>query len=219
MSRLKNPSIPSFRENWDDVYGGTERGSSLVADHVAGFYWDDLRAPATGLNPPGAVSDPDRDSTTGHWLFDKNSTETIIAIFQFPHNWVEGTDINVHIHWIKEAISTVVWELEYKWYNVNGVYPASYTTLTTSSVTPHDFGAVSPPVNVPVISSFSTIAGTGKTISSTVEARISRLGGDGSDNYDQDARFAEVDIHILRSGHGSEGAFIRTLKESDIAGA
>ena len=218
MARLTNSAYPHVRSDWDDIYTGTRRGSRLAADHIAGLTWDDLRAPATGINPPGAVSDPDIDTTTGHLLFADNSTETVAIFFQFPHNYAEGTDITPHVHWIKQGANPVVWQLEYIWYNIAGEYTGSYTTITTSGASP-DYGDVSPAVEVHTISFFERIAGTGKTISSMFECKLSRLGGDAGDTYSGDARFVEFDLHYLKLGHGSEGAGARVADFSDIAGA
>lgn len=217
MARLTNSAYPHLLI-WDEVYNGTQLGNRYIADHIAALTWDDLRAPATALNPPGAVSDPDIDTTTGHYLFDKNGTETLIVFLQFPHYYAEGTAVTAHVHWIKEAAGTVVWQLEYKWYNpAGGEYPGSYTAITTSTVIT-DYGEVSPAVNVGTMSFFPRIDGTDKLISSMFECKVSRLGGDGSDDYDQDARFVEFDIHFLGVGHGSVAAGSRDDHQRDIAG-
>ena len=217
MARLKNSAYPHVRNAWDNIYNNTEYGQQLVADHVAGLTWDDLRAPATAVNPPGAASDPDIDPNTGHFLFADNATETIIIFYQMPHDWAEGSNIRSHIHWIKEGAGTVVWQLEYKFYNISAEYPSSYTTVTSSTVLT-DYGEVSPAVNVHTMSFFPAIAGTGKTISAMIECKFSRLGGDASDDYSGDARFVEADIHYLKLGHGSETADNKVFGESDIAG-
>jgi len=66
--------------------------------HLSGFrltdsVYDDLRFPAQGINPPGAASDPDLESTTGLLLFGTVGTETIADVAQMPHTWKEGTNI------------------------------------------------------------------------------------------------------------------------------
>ena len=218
MARLTNSAYPHLRAAWDEIYTETSLGNRYVADHVAGLTWDDLRAPAAGLNPPGAVSDPDFDTTTGHALFDDSATEALVVFFQFPHHYASGTQIRSHIHWIKEGTGTVVWQMQYKWYNVGAEWPGAYTSLNTTSVSP-DYGEVSPAVDVHTISAFAAIDGTGKTISSMLEIRFGRLGGDASDTYTGDARFVELDVHYLSVGHGSEQEYSKVFGESDMAGA
>ena len=217
MARQTNSEYPNVRPEWDAIYGRTQEGDRLVADHVASLSWDDLTAPASGINPPGAVSDPDIDTATGHLLFDKASTETIVVFFQLPHTYAEGTNVTPHVHWIKEATGVVVWQLEYKWYNISGAYPANYTTVTSSTVLT-DYGEVSPAVNVHTISFFARAAGAGHTISSMFECKLSRLGGDAADDYDQDARFTEIDLHYLSYGHGSKDPGEREVDFTGLVG-
>jgi len=71
----------------------------MSAVPLLGF--DDLRFPATAINPPGAVNDPGFDATNGGWLFDAVATEVLFLIVQMPHSWKEGTSIEPHIHWQK----------------------------------------------------------------------------------------------------------------------
>lgn len=42
-------------------------------------FWEDLRFPAAGINPPGAVADPTRDTTDGRLVFSA-SADNIMAI-------------------------------------------------------------------------------------------------------------------------------------------
>ena len=61
---------------------------AIVTDNILGDEgggWDDLRFPAQGINPIGAAGDPDRDSTTGLFLFDSGLTETLAGVSQMPH--------------------------------------------------------------------------------------------------------------------------------------
>ena len=60
---------------------------TLTADDftLTNTSWDDLTFPAAGLNPPGAASDPDRDTTFGYLLFAASGTEIITGAVQLPH--------------------------------------------------------------------------------------------------------------------------------------
>ena len=165
-----------------------------------------------------AFTEPDVDTATGHLLFSATETNTIIALFQIPHTYAEGTNVRPKVRWIKEASGVVVWQLEYKWYNISGSFPANYTTLTTSTVLT-DYGAVSPAVNVHTVSYFADIDGTSMSISSMLECKVSRLGADGSDTYAQAARYVEFNVEYLRLGHGSETTTAKRFAASDIAGA
>src|SRR6056297_1943626 len=93
--------------------------------------WDDLRAPATAINPPGQVSDPDWDNTNGGFLFDAAGTETLWIIVQMPHTWKLGSNIRPHLHWMPTNTNegNVLWRMEYKWTNYQGTDAATFTTL------------------------------------------------------------------------------------------
>ena len=203
---------------WHDVFNSTAQGRRLIADHVAALTWDDLRAPASAINPPGQASDPSLDANTGHFLFSASQTNLLYIFLQMPHDFAEQTGITPHIHWIKEAAGTVLWQLDYKWYNpAGGEWPDSYTTTQTTTVIT-DYGEVSPAVNIGTMSFFPRIDGTGMNISSMFECKVSRIGGDASDTYGTTARFVEFDIHYQKVGHGSEAPGARDDHQREISG-
>lgn len=165
--------------------------------------WDDLRFPASSINPPGQAADPDFDTTNGGWLFAAAGTEVLFLSGQLPHGWNEGSIIKPHIHWQKttSAAGDVVWQLEYKWSPINEVMDAAFTTITVSSTvngTPDTDEA-----NKHLISSFGEISAADKNISDMLMMKISRLGDDGDDTYGADARLIEFDIHYQSVAHGT----------------
>jgi hypothetical protein len=159
--------------------------------------WDDLRAPATGINPPGQASDPDWDLTNIGFLFDKSSTESVQIVLQLPHGYIEGTFIYPHIHWEPTDTDTgdVLWRMSYKWRN-NHEVDAGFTTV-------EQLAPGSGIANRSQINGFGAIGKEDATISSMFECTISRIGGDASDTYDNDARFKEFDIHVQLDDFGS----------------
>jgi len=95
--------------------------------------WDDLRAPFTQIRR-GALDKPDFDYTNIGLLFPQNdAAEIIYIIFQMPHNYKLGTNIYPHIHWQQMNGNSVVWKLEYKWFNKGGLVPAGFTAVTANS--------------------------------------------------------------------------------------
>jgi hypothetical protein len=158
--------------------------------------WDDLRAPATAINPPGLVSDPTFDSTNIGWLFDPSSTEILFIILQMPHSYSEGTNIIPHVHWesTDSNVGTVKWRLEYKWTNVGDIESGSYTAI---DITPSTDGNSLKSL----ISGFGEISKTGARISSILSVKLSRIGGD--DTYTGDALLKEFDIHYEKNTIGS----------------
>ena len=75
-------------------------------------YWEDLRFPASGINPPGAAADPTVDTTDGRLIFSASLVNTIAMQAQMPHQ--EGSAIKPHIHWSSTGTDTknVKWELK-----------------------------------------------------------------------------------------------------------
>jgi len=172
-------------------------------------YWDDLRFPAAAVNPPGQASDPDRESTTGAWLFAQTGTETLFYWVQLPHGYAEYTEIIPHVHWMKttSASGDVVWEFGYRKARIGEVMDAAYTTTTASSTvtgTPDNDTA-----DEHLITSFGEIGLTDLEISDMLLIRLSRLGSDGSDTYGADARLVEFDIHYRIDQAGSAAQFAK----------
>ena len=172
--------------------------------------YEDLRFPATAVNPPGQAEDPDWDQVTPGWRFDASTTEVIHLIAQLPHQWKVGTTLGPHVHWMKttSASGNVLWRFQYKWAPIGGVLDADWTTAdvtTTVGGTPDTDTA-----NQHLISSFGDIDTTGKQISDVLLMRFARIGSDGSDTYGADARFLEFDIHYAIDGFGSDGVFTKS---------
>ncbi len=187
---------PSDVEAWT-------RSSQYEAD------WDDLRFPATAVNPPGQAADPDFDTTNGTWLFDAAGTETIFLIAQMPHAWKEGSTIKPHVHWYKStsAAGNVMWQLDYKKFPIGEVGDAAFTTLTattTVSGTPDNDTA-----QEHLLTSFADIDMTGLTLSDMLLMKVSRIGGNAADTYGADCSLLEFDIHLQLDTMGSERLYIK----------
>lgn len=161
-------------------------------------YWEDLRFAAAGINPPGAASDPTRDTTDGRLVFSASATNVIALQVQMPHCWKEGTAIYPHIHWSPTNTDTgnVLWRLQYKMANIGGAFPAGWETLNKLDAG----GGVS---DGHEMAGFAAIPMTGMTISCMLLMLISRIGGDGTDTYTGTAKLDEFDIHYEVDGFGS----------------
>lgn len=164
--------------------------------------WDDLRAPASGINPAGTASPPDEDTTNGGLLFGSVSDEIVAIQIQFPHGWAEGTVIVPHVHWMKttSASGTVCWKMEYKWAPIGEVMDAAFTSLSVTSTV--DGTPDTDTANKHLISSFGEVSTTGKQISDMMLIRLSRDVSE--DTYGADARLLEFDIHYQINAFGSE---------------
>ena len=171
--------------------------------------WDDLKFPATAVNPPGQAADPDFDTTNGTWLFDASGTETIFLIAQMPHAWKEGSLIKPHVHWYKStsAGGNVMWQLDYKKFPIGEVGDAAFTALTattTVSGTPDNDTA-----QEHLLTSFADIDMTGMTLSDMLLMKVSRIGGNAADTYGADCALMEFDIHFQIDTLGSEHLYTK----------
>lgn len=176
-----------------------ERLETPITPGPDNIFYDDLRAPATAVNPPGAASDPDWDSTNIGYLFDAGSTEVLQIIMQMPHTWAEGEDIEPHVHWMPTNTNTgdVLWQMEYKWTNIGDVEAGTFTSVDVV-----DAGRGTAYTHQ--LASFGEISGAGKTASSILSIRLSRVGGDVKDTYNADALLKEFDIHYPINSFGEE---------------
>ena len=159
---------------------------------------EDLRFPVSGINPPGAASDPARDTTDGRLAFSATVDNVIAIQAQMPHAWAEGTAITPHLHWSPTNTNTgnVKWRLEYKISDVDGTFPGSWTTVDI-------LDAGDGVADQHQLASFGEIAMSDNHISCMLLIKISRLATDIQDTYNADAKLNEFDIHYLANSLGS----------------
>lgn len=165
---------------------------------LANTVWDDLRFPASGINPPGAASDPTVDTTDGRLVFSASLVNIIAIQAQMPHAWKEGTSLGLHLHWspTSAGAGNVVFHSQYKVANINEAFPAEWTA---ESVTV----AASGVSDKHQINELATIPMTGKTFSCMILILVSRLGNDLADTYAGTIKLNEVDIHYEIDALGS----------------
>jgi hypothetical protein len=162
--------------------------------------WDDLRFPASGLNPPGPVGAPSVDSDSGLLVFADAATNTTAGVAQMPHAWAEGTEVAPHVHWLQPAAGNVLWQLEYKLIPaLGGLFPATWTTVSNANAVGTYPGAG----NYVNITAFPRIDMTGYDISAMVVFKLSRIGGDALDTLAADVSLLEFDIHYQKDSFGS----------------
>lgn len=177
-------------EVWNEV-GHFDKGVGDIGK------WEDLRFPASSINPPGLISDPDRSNEDGTYLFGAAGTEILMGVAQLPHSWKEGTELRPHIHWAPTTIDAgnIVWKFEYKLFGNGDTIPAEWggstiTLATTEAIVQH-------------IDGFDAVDASTEAISSMMLWRLSRLGAEATDTYPEDATLFEFDIHYLTDSFGS----------------
>lgn len=130
--------------------------------------WKDLILPITSVGPGG--SNPAATTIVGNiQAYGFQTGDLVQGSFEIQHDYIEGTDLNVHVHWIPDNVSTgaIVFNFEYTVANVGSVVPAA--TVISQSFTPPGV------VNQHTLSAFTTtIPGTGRKIGDVVSFRFSR---------------------------------------------
>jgi len=182
-------------------------GSLRLNDwHGPDVRWDDLRFPASGLNPPGPLSGPSVDEETGLLVFEDAKTELTAGVAQLPHAWAEGTELRPHVHWIQPAAGNVLWQLEYRLTQaIGGAFPTEWTTISNASAV-GTYPGSGTYIN---ITAFPPIDMTGYNISAMVVFRLARVGADASDTLAADISLLEFDIHYQVDSDGSAQEFTK----------
>ena len=175
-----------------------------------GAEWDDLRFPAQGINPAGAVAAPDveTDETKfpGSLLFDGGTSEVVAGVAQLPHGYKKGSDLYPHIHWQKttSASGGVVWHFYYRISSKTGGSAAWVGPVVGVDELPHADTA-----DREAITTFGSISGNGLSLSQIIGWRIYRMPAETADTYAADARLLEFDIHYQIDSAGSGGEFMK----------
>jgi hypothetical protein len=209
-----------------DVSGGdyldiSDKGHLTLSGDAT--VWEDLTFSATtigrrGNSDPGWVKVADDGAgSVGVWGlgFDDTTDEEVYADVQFKHAYKHGSTIYPHVHWTPPTGTGslekgVAWALEYAWANigvVDGVgTPVVYGNTTTIYAV--DTGIMTAKEHRMV--NFTTIDGTGKTLSSVLLCRLYRDVSHSNDDYADDAVLLEFDIHCEHDSLGSQTVSSKT---------
>jgi hypothetical protein len=176
--------------------------------------WDDLRVNAGSIDRPG-VDDPTfvvyypNGGGLGVALLEFALNDFASFTVQLPHNYKEGEDIYVHVHWTpgdrgnEESGNTVGWKIDYSWANRYENFPDMQTIDLSSACDGTDHKHQK--------TSSVAISGTGKEISSMLVCNIRRSDTGTDDTWasilsGQLPLFLEIDFHYPIDMVGSRGA-------------
>jgi len=179
--------------------------------------WDDLRIVPGAFSFAGNADPSLQDWQPGGsgaefkiYKFKKN--DEVFATCQMPHTYLEGSDLQFHIHWTpadrgnEESGNAVGWKVDHSIANISTVFPSSSTVDLSDTATGTD--------DFHEITSSVTVSGTGLKISHIVALRIYRsdTGTDdtwsGSTNANSPALF-EFDIHFQVNSAGSRQELVK----------
>lgn len=147
------------------------------------------------------------------YIFDHAKTQSLDFSVQLPHGYKLGTTLYPHIHWsptTAPGTTRVMWQLDYQWVNLNGlfVYSGGTTTITGSEVVGGATVSLSAYQHT-ITPIGSGIVGTGNGISSVLMCRITRLGSDPGDTFTGSAAMLSLDFHYEIDTFGSRTAFTK----------
>ena len=191
--------------NTVEIGDGGSNHSSFEADGTLIFtgdatVWDDLQVNISSVRVPAANA-PTWTAYKGSYIlaFSKAADEIIYFTAQLPHSYLEGSDIEFHLHCVfaDADAGDVRWNFTHSWANIGDDFPGE-TTVTTDIASPADAD------NHQLDEIAATITGTGKTISSVILCSLEREGSDGvNDDYDDDVYLVALDFHFEKDAVGS----------------
>jgi len=169
--------------------------------------WRDLRAPL--ISQAFSVGSTRIDYDYDECALDFNTNarydeEPVCVTFQLDHDYIEGSDVRVHLHWIQQEANDPNWLIQWRWMK-NGEAVGSWTLAIPSVVrmftySSGDFGQ---------ITKFADISGTGVGISDMLQVRLFRDSANtstlfaGGDPYTVGALGVELDVHVQVETLGS----------------
>lgn len=181
-------------------YSGFEDDGTLVFNGNATVY-NDIIMPASNLRP--GASPPTFSVFKGGiygLAFSPTILEEVHGAAEMQHNYKEGTDIEVHVHWSPATtnVGDCLWKFEYTKANMaTGVFGTTTTLIPTTGITTtgtayqHQY------------TSIGVISGTGMKIGDIIVYRVYRDATSGSDTYTGGAFLHSVGIHYECDTSGS----------------
>lgn len=158
--------------------------------------WDDLFFPLiTGKQ--GATDKPPFNNAEIAYMFPQNDATNIIYLnIQFPHSWSIGTEIIPHVHWKQASAGSVVFKMEYNWFDLGAVVPDTFKTYVMNiNELPYTSGSIHQLTTGSAHVSGSHI----NLVSSMMLVKLYR-----EDNtYTGAAATYQFDLHIQRDSMGS----------------
>jgi hypothetical protein len=175
--------------------------------------YEDLRIVPTsfdfvGNTDPTLVAYTPTGSGTATMLYEFAKNDVAYFVAQVPHNYKEGTDITVHVHWTpgsrgtEEGTNLVGWKVLYAWTNIDAAFPAMQTAdLSDACTSTDDAHLITPEVTL----NGHTVP---KTISSMLICQVTRTDTNGDDTWASSTTgqlplILEVDFHYQIDTLGS----------------
>ena len=166
--------------------------------------WNDVRFPATGLNPIGSAKPPTIDTDDGTLLFSGNSENSIAAAFQIDHGIKIGL-LHPHIHYERTtaAAGNPSFSLEYK---IKKIFHPSgnWVTFFDNGYSPVRDNIDAGWHNIQAFG-YLDIKALDLIVSDMIMFRMTRHGD--TDSYGGNIKLLEFDVHAQFESNGSVHEF------------
>jgi hypothetical protein len=159
--------------------------------------WDDIIFPLTTAKQ-GQTDKPPFDPAAFGYQFPQADTSNIMYIIaQFPHSYALGTSVYPHVHWRQTTTGSVVFKIDYIWFDLGAIVPTVYNTyIMSTNAFPYTSGSIHQLTGGSTPISGSSITG----ISSIMLIKLYR-----DDNtYTGPALTYQFDLHIRKDSLGSK---------------
>jgi hypothetical protein len=192
ISALPSGSISGLSIGTTENNTHFESDGTLVFSGSATVY-KDLIIAANNLKP--GASDPTFAAFVDNiyeYRFDDGGTDELHGAVELQHDYKEGSDMEVHIHWSPTTtnVGGVAWRFDYTVANMtSGSFPSSVT------LTPISGSYTSGSVNLHQYTTLGTISNPTLKIGAVIAFRIYRLGGDASDTFTGNAFLHSLGVH------------------------
>lgn len=192
---------PGDDSTYDIGASGNSYNTAYINNIILDGLWEDLRTPVNAIKL-GAINPPTDATYRGSLVYafsDKILAQEQIVFFsiQLPHSYLQGSDIEAHVHWIAEdaTVGNAIWLLTYSWANIGDAFPVETPVTATG---------INGGLNIQNLSSFGMLNGAGKTISSMLVCSLKRNSSNVLDTLNgKDVYLVGVDFHYKMDTLGS----------------
>lgn len=175
----------------------TNKGITLGDDAAGAFGWHDMTAEIT-VRGGGANNPPwTQIGSSALYAFNFELNDECWMCYHVPHDYVPGTDVNLHVHWLPDGTNanSVKWQWDYVYargYDQQAFNIASPTTITVETSSPEA-------QYQHMISESTNQTISNMEVDGLIYTRIKRITNGGTDNTDN-IFVLTADLHYQSTG-------------------
>lgn len=184
-----------------DLTIGSDANKTLLLEQPV---FDELCTPMAQVKDPGTGVTWASYKGSKLPAFSDTAVNAIYFAAEMPHTYVEGSDVEVHIHiaYPDNGAGDSVWYFTCSWANVDDTFPAP-------TMSPQVVVASPATTDYHQQAQVLILDGTGKEISSALLCMIQRTGTHGSDTYANVIYLVSCDLTYQVDTMGSRNQFVK----------